>query len=85
MLCIAGAPSVEGYQELFTNDGFNLVHQENASGYLAKLLSEIETKVAAFKYECSRATARWTARIPSHRRFQIFSPRPYRSSARSRP
>ena len=49
MLCIAGAPSVEGYQELFTNDGFNLVHQENASGYLAKLLSEIETKVAAFR------------------------------------
>ena len=49
MLCIAEAPSVEGYRELLSGDGLTLVHEQDASDSILKLLSDIEGKIAAFR------------------------------------
>ena len=49
MLCLAGAPSVDGYRELLGADGITLIHQEDASNSILGLLENIEGKIAAFR------------------------------------
>ena len=49
MLCIADAPSVEGYRLLLDGDGLALTHELDASESVLKLLSNIEGKIAAFR------------------------------------
>ena len=49
VLCLADALSVEGYRALFDADGLTLIHQQDASEAILKLLGEIEGKLAAFR------------------------------------
>ena len=49
MLCLAGAPSVDGYRELFGRGSLNLVHQEDATSSVLKLLGDLEGKLATFR------------------------------------
>ena len=49
MLCLAGAPSLDGYRQLFNADGLNLIHEQDASESVLKLLADIEGKLAAFR------------------------------------
>ena len=49
MLCLADAPSVERYRELLCGDGLSLIHQQDASDAILKLLEEVEAKLAAFR------------------------------------
>ena len=48
-LCLADAPSVEGYRELLSSDELTLVHQEDASESILKLVEDLEGKMAAFR------------------------------------
>ena len=50
MLCVADAPSVEGYRELFSAVGLSLVHEQDASDSISKLLREVGGKLAAFRF-----------------------------------
>ena len=49
ILCLADAPSVEGYRELLGGNGLTLVHQQDASDAILKLVGDIESKLAAFR------------------------------------
>ena len=49
ILCVADAPAVEGYRKLFNADGLTLVHEEDASNSILKLLGDIEGKVGALR------------------------------------
>ena len=49
ILCVAEAPSVEGYRRLLGSHGLSIVHEEDASHTLAGLLAEVEGKLAGFR------------------------------------
>ena len=49
MLCLADAPSVDGYLELLSGDGLTLLHRQDASDSITKLLADIEGKLGAFR------------------------------------
>ena len=49
VLCLADAPSLEGYEELLNGDGLTLTHRQDASDSILKLVEEIESKLAAFR------------------------------------
>ncbi len=49
ILCVADAPPVEGYRKLFNADGLSLIHEQDSSDSILKLLGEIEGKVAAIR------------------------------------
>ena len=48
MLCLADAPSIEGYRELLSGNGLKLVHQQDASDSILRLTDDIAGKLAAF-------------------------------------
>lgn len=50
MLCVADAPSVQGYRELLSGDCLRLVEEQDASDSIAKLLQGLEGKLAAFRF-----------------------------------
>ena len=50
MLCVADAPSVEGYRELLRGGGLKLVQEQDASDSISKLLRDVEGKLAAFRF-----------------------------------
>ena len=49
MFCLADAPSVGGYEELLAGHGLTLIHQQDASESIMKLVGEVEGKLAAFR------------------------------------
>ena len=49
MLCLADAPSLDGYRRLFNADGLDLIHEQDGSDSVLKLLADIEGKLAAFR------------------------------------
>lgn len=48
-LCLAGAPSLDGYRELFSSDEISLLHQRDASSSIIELLENIEGKIAGLQ------------------------------------
>ena len=48
VLCLADAPTVEGYIRLLHQGGLTLRHQQDASAELLKLLDDLEAKLGAF-------------------------------------
>ena len=48
-LCLADAPPVQGYRDLLAGGGLSLIHEEDASDSILKLLGDIEAKLAAFR------------------------------------
>ena len=65
MLCLADAPSVDGYRELLSGSCLSLVHQQDASDSIMKLLADIEGKLAAFRLLTSLQTQAASAPGPS--------------------
>lgn len=49
MLCLADAPYVDGYQELLSGDGLTLLHRQDASDSITRLLADVEGKLGAFR------------------------------------
>ena len=49
MLCLADALPVEGYRDLLSGSGLTLVHEEDASQSVIKLLGDIEGKLAVLR------------------------------------
>ena len=50
ILCLADAPSVDGYRELINADGLVLTHSEDEPDSIFKLLEDIESKLAALRF-----------------------------------
>ena len=50
MLCVADAPSAEGYRELLDEGGLKLVQEQDASDSVQKLLRDLDGKLAAFRF-----------------------------------
>ena len=48
-LCLADAPPVQGYRDLLAGGRLSLIHEEDASDSILKLLGDIEAKLAAFR------------------------------------
>ena len=49
MLCLAEAPSVEGYRRLLNAHGLSLIHEQDSSHSVMKLLGDVEAKIAALR------------------------------------
>lgn len=49
VLCMTGALDVEGYQELLRAGGLDLVHSEDASREIVKILDDVESKIGALR------------------------------------
>ena len=50
LLCMADAPSVQGYRDLLDGGGLALVEEQDTSDSLMTLIQEIEGKIAAFRF-----------------------------------
>ena len=50
LLCMADAPSVQGYRDLLDGGGLALVEEQDTSDSLMTLIHEIEAKIAAFRF-----------------------------------
>ena len=50
LLCMADAPSVQGYRDLLDGGGLALVEEQDTSDSLMTLIQEIEAKIAAFRF-----------------------------------
>jgi arsenite methyltransferase len=49
LLCMTDALDVDGYQELLQDSGLELVHSEDASPEIIKILDDVESKIGALK------------------------------------
>ena len=49
LLCMTNALDVPGYQELLQDGGLDLVHSEDASGEIIKILDDVENKMGALR------------------------------------
>ena len=49
LLCMTNALDVEGYRQLLRGGGMELVHSEDASGEIIKILDDVETKMGALR------------------------------------
>ena len=49
LLCMTNALDVQGYQELLRDGGLDVVHSEDASDEIIKILDDVESKMGALR------------------------------------
>ena len=49
LLCLSDALDIQGYADLLTNGGLRLIHQQDASTEILKIMDDVEGKLGAYK------------------------------------